>query len=309
MTSTRQMVVTLVVVAVVCAVILSFVYAFTEPRIAETQAKLTLSGLEEVISAHKYIEVIPGTLWRAVDSLDQEIGIVFRVFPQGYGGPIPITVGLNEEKRITGIRIASAAEGLAETPGLGVKITEPAFTSQFKDKSADEVALEQNGGTVQAITAATISSRAVSEGVRKGIKTYAGYLEAAYDFVSVFPEAENFIEIIPDTLWYALAKDDTLGIVFIGSTNGYLNVIRFMVGCNTSLRITGVSILYSRETEGIGEVIRSEEFLNEFKEGIPEAVSGATISTRALINGVSEHIDRFKESIRCPGLASSRVGW
>lgn len=298
MTSTRQMIVTLVVVAVVCAVILSFVYAFTEPRIAETQAQLTLSGLEEVISAYKYVEVIPGTLWRAMDSLDQEIGIVFRVFPQGYGGPIPITVGLNEEKQITGIRIASAAEGLAETPGLGVKITEPGFTSQFKGKSSDEVALVQDGGTIQAITAATISSRAVSEGVRKGLKTYADYLEATYDLGSVFPGADNFIEVLPDTLWYALNKADTIGIVFIGAIQGYLDSIKFMVGCSTKGNITGVTILYSQETDGIGEVIRSEAFLERFKQGKPEAVSGATISTRALINGVADCRQKYKEYLK-----------
>jgi len=298
MTSTRQMIVTLVIVAVICAVILSFVYAFTEPRIAETQAKLTLSGLEEVMSAYKYIEVVPGTLWRAVDSLDQEIGIVFRVFPQGYGGPIPITVGLNEERKITGIRIAGAAEGLAETPGLGVKITEPGFTSQFKDKSGDEVALEQDGGTIHAITAATISSRAVSEGIRKGLKTYADYLEATYDLGSVFPGADNFIEILPDTLWYALNKTDTMGIVFIGIIQGYLDKIKFMVGCNTKGDITGAAILYSQETEGIGEVIRSEAFLERFKQGEPEAISGATISTQALINGVAEGMQKYKEYIR-----------
>jgi electron transport complex protein RnfG len=298
MTGTRLMIITLFVVAVICAVVLSFVYAFTEPRIAETQAKLTLSGLEEVISAYKYLEVVPGTLWKAMDSLDQEIGIVFRVFPQGYGGQIPITVGLNEAGKITGIRIASAAEGLSETPGLGMKVTEPGFTSQFKNKGADEVALKQDGGAIQAITAATISSRAVSEGIKKGIRTYARYLETAYDMKSVFPEGDNFIEIIPDTLWYALSKADTVGIVFISSIKGYLDRIGFMVGCNKKGEITGVAILYSQETEGIGEVIRSEEFLGRFKQGKPEAVSGATISTRALINGVAEGLQKYKEYLK-----------
>jgi electron transport complex protein RnfG len=298
MTSTRQMVVTLFVVAVTCAVILSFVYAFTEPRIAETQAKLTLSGLEEVISAHKYVEVIPGTLWQAVDSSDHEIGIVFRVFPQGYGGPIPITVGLDREGTITGIRIASAAEGLSETPGLGAKITEPAFTGQFKDKCAPEIALEQDGGTIQAITAATISSRAVNEGVRKGIEMYAEYLGSTFDMTRVFSEANNFIEIIADSLWYALADSDTVGIVFAGVAEGYLDCIKFLVGYSREERIAGIAILYSQETEGLGEAIRDEEFLGKFKQGIPEAISGATISSKALIDGVTRGIQKYKEYSR-----------
>lgn len=298
MTSARQMVVTLFVVAVTCAVILSFVYAFTEPRIAETQAKLTLSGLEEVISAHKYVEVIPGTLWQAVDSSGHEIGIVFRVFPQGYGGPIPITVGLDREGAITGIRIASAAEGLSETPGLGAKITEPTFTGQFKDKCAVEIALEQDGGAIQAITAATISSRAVSEGVRKGIQAYAEYLGPTFDMSRVFSGANNFVEIIADSLWYALADSDTVGIVFTGVAEGYLDDIRFAVGYSREGKVTSVAIIYSQETEGIGEVIQDEEFLGKFKGGIPEAISGATISSKALIDGVTSGIQKYKEYIR-----------
>ena len=298
MTSTRQMVVTLFVVAVTCAVILSFVYAFTEPRIVETQAQLTLSGLEQVMNAHQYVEVIPGTLWQAMDSLDKEIGIVFRVFPQGYGGPIPVTVGLNNEGNITGIRIASAAEGMSETPGLGAKITEPVFTEQYRNKCAEEVALEQDGGTIQAITAATISSRAVSEGVTKGIEKYAEYVGPAFDMTQVFPEADNFVEVIADRLWYALAGSDTVGIVFSSMVAGYLDCIKFAVGYTMRGRISGVTILYSQETEGIGEKIRDSEFLGRFKEVIPEAISGATVSSKALIDGVRAGIERYKEYVK-----------
>lgn len=297
MTSTRQMVVTLFVVAVTCAVVLSFVYAFTEPRIEETKTQMTLSGLSEVISAHEFVEVIPGTLWQALDSASNEIGIVFRVFPQGYAGPIPITVGLNNEAIITGIRVASAAEGLSETPGLGAKITESTFTDQFKNKCAAEISLAQDGGAIQAITAATISSRAVIEGVRRGIETYAGDMGLPFDMTCVFSQANNFIEILPGSLWYALADADTLGIVFFGAAEGYLDMIRFAVGYSKDQSITGVDIVYSQETEGIGEVIRDEEFLEKFKQGIPDVISGATISSKALIDGVQAGIERFKEYV------------
>ena len=297
MTSIRQMIITLFIVAVTCAVVLSFVYAFTEPRIVETQAQLTLSGLEEVITAHEYKEIIPDTLWQAVDSSGDNIGVVFRVFPQGYAGPIPITVGLDNDGKITGIRVASAAEGLAETPGLGAKITQPGFTEQFKGKTAADVALEQEGGSIEAITAATISSRAVASGVKKGIEMYGACLIPSCDPGMVFAEAERFVEVIKDTLWKAVRGADTLGIVFVGVVEGYLDDIKFMVGYNMEKIITGVAILHSQETEGIGEVIRDGEFLERFKSGIPEAVSGATISTKALINGVTSGLERFKEYV------------
>jgi electron transport complex protein RnfG len=294
MTSTRQMIMTLCIVALTCAIVLSFVYAFTSPRITETQKNLMLDGLKEVSQAFEFVEIIPDTLWRALDSLKKSTGIVFRVFPQGYGGSIPITVGLDTDGKITGVRIASAAEGLKETPGLGAKITEPDFTQQFIGKCAPEVQLKNGGGEIDAITAATISSRAVTAGIRRGIEIYAHYLGEVYDKRNVFPAAENFREIIHDTLWYAVGESDTIGIVFFGVTQGYLDCIKFIAGVDNKEKITGVEIVYSNETEGIGEAIRDQKFLNTFKEGAAEAITGATISSQALIDAVQENLQRFK---------------
>ncbi len=298
MTSTRNMVLTLLIVAIVCSVILSFVYSYTEPLIAETQNQMTLDGLKQVINAQEFVEIIPDTLWRAVDSSGMLTGIVFRVFPQGYGGPIPITVGLDLDGKVTGVRVASAAEGLKETPGLGVKITEPEFKDQFIGKCGSAVQLKNDGGEIDAITAATISSRAVCNGVKKGIETYLNYLEKPLDKKCVFSGAQEFVEIIKDTLWYALKDADTVGVVFIGITQGFVDCIKFMVGVGTDAKINGVKILYSNETEGIGEVIREEEFLDKFKQGYPETITGATVSSQALIDAVKGYITRYKEYLK-----------
>lgn len=294
MTSTRSMVVTLFIVAVICSVILSFVYSYTAPQIEETQKALTLAGLKEVIVAQEFTPVMPDTVWKAIDSTQNVVGIVFRVFPQGYGGPVPIMVGLDLEGKITGIRIASAAEGLKETPGLGVKIIEPSFRDQFIGKTIDNVLLKRDGGEIDAITAATISSRAVCKGIKQGIEEFASYLCPPLDKRCVFPDAQDFIEVIPDTLWYAFGESDTLGIVFIATTQGYADQIKFIIGLTAKGQITGVEILYSNETPGIGEVIRGKEFLNSFKEKIPDAITGATVSSQALINGIKEQVEVYK---------------
>ena len=298
MTSTRSMVITLLIVAVVCSVVLSFVYSYTGPRIEETQKELTLAGLREVIEADIFTAVIPDTLWEAKDSADNKVGIVFRVFPQGYGGPIPIMVGLGLEGAITGIRIASAAEGLKETPGLGVKITEPEFRDQFIGKKLDNVLIKKDGGEIDAITAATISSRAVCNGIKLGIEQYAGYLCPPFDKCSIFPGAVDFIEIIPEILWYALKGADTLGIVFIGTVQGYAEQIEFIVGLDKENKITGIDILYSNETPGIGEAIKDTVFLISFTKKIPDAITGATVSSKALIDGVKNKIEEYKDYLK-----------
>lgn len=295
MTNTRQMVITLFIAAIVCAVILSFVYGFTTPRIDEARRNAIIASLKEAIDAADFSEIIPDTLWHARDSSGTFVGIVFRIFPQGYGGPIPVTVGLDRDEKITGIRIASAAEGLKETPGLGSKITESEFTEQFVNKSINTVGLKKEGGEIDAVTAATISSRAVTNGVRNGIEKYLHYLREDIEEIrsAFFPEAE-LIDIITDHLWYAISENETLGIVFEGATFGYLDSIKYLVAVDKASTIMGMEIIYSKETEGIGESIRDKAFLEQFKLGWPDAISGATISSKALIEAVKKDVTQYK---------------
>ena len=85
----------------------------------------------------------------------------------GYGGKIKLMVGIDAEKgTITGIKVLSHSE----TPGLGARSTEPEWQAQFKGKSLknDLVVTKQDptkDNDIRAITAATITSRAVVTGV------------------------------------------------------------------------------------------------------------------------------------------------
>lgn len=60
-----------------------------------------------------------------------------------------------------------------ETPGLGTKMTEPSFKDQFVDKNPGnyELKVKKDGGPVDAITAATISSRAYCDAVQRAYNT------------------------------------------------------------------------------------------------------------------------------------------
>ncbi len=292
------MIITLVVVAVVCATVLALFYSFTVPLIAKTRVDLALAGLKEVAEADSFLEIISDTLWNAIGPDENVVGIVFRVWPQGYGGLIPITVGLDNDRKITGIRIAGASEGLKETPGLGVKITEADFRGQFIGKSADEVRLKKDGGLIDAITAATISSKAVCDGVRNGIEKYAQYGGPEFDKRNIFPDADDFIAIIKDSLWYALKAGDTLGIVFLASGEGYLDRIVVAVGLDRNKKIVGVDILMSQETAGIGELIREKDFLAKIRDGKPETISGATVSSEAVITAVKEAAKSYGEYLK-----------
>ena len=89
-------------------------------------------------------------------------GYAFLAAGRGYSGDIDILVGLEDEVTIKGVTIISQSE----TPGLGNRITENFFTSVFAGINIDDIALKQDGGQIDAITGATISSQAVVEAVR-----------------------------------------------------------------------------------------------------------------------------------------------
>ena len=93
---------------------------------------------------------------------EAEIGFAFLAVGKGYGGLIDILVGLENETTIKGVTIVSHLE----SPGLGARITESSFREQFIGVNIADVALRQKGGEIDAITGATISSRAVVDAIR-----------------------------------------------------------------------------------------------------------------------------------------------
>jgi electron transport complex protein RnfG len=89
------------------------------------------------------------------------VGIAFESYGKGYGGDVGLMVGINmETDTIIGVGVTTHAE----TPGLGAKAKEdPGFSAQFSGISALEpVKVSKDGGSINAISGATITSRAVA---------------------------------------------------------------------------------------------------------------------------------------------------
>ena len=87
--------------------------------------------------------------------------------PVGYGGTISITVGLDSNLNVTGVAITN----MKETPGLGARAKEPSFYEQFigKKEGVSVTKDTPNGNQIQAISGATITSKAVTKGVNDAI--------------------------------------------------------------------------------------------------------------------------------------------
>ena len=101
---------------------------------------------------------------------DKPWAIAFESKGTGFGGDIGVMVGFDLEKDVlTGVGILTHSE----TPGLGARIVEPAFTANFKGKTLTTVyKVTKEGGDIDAVSGATNSSRGVCAAVQKCIDLY-----------------------------------------------------------------------------------------------------------------------------------------
>jgi electron transport complex protein RnfG len=163
----------LIVLFLVCGIAagsLAFVNAATKDRIAEFARLEKIEAMQKVLpQAEEFVEVTAGKLWEARAG-GQVVGRVLAASTQGYSGPIEGLVGLDADGVVSGVRVLVQTE----TPGLGAKIITPGFLGQYQGKKAEELALRKDdpAGRIDAITAATISSRALTTAVRKAVDAY-----------------------------------------------------------------------------------------------------------------------------------------
>lgn len=98
--------------------------------------------------------------------------VVTVVANDGYGGDIKFSVGIKKDGTVNGISILN----ISETAGLGMKAKEEKFQSNFKNKNASVFTVTKNGATkngdVEAISGATITSKAVTKGVNSAVCVY-----------------------------------------------------------------------------------------------------------------------------------------
>lgn len=166
-------------ITLVVALALGAVNAVTVDKIAQINQQKILDSLELVMpgAEAEQIDVAEGTTitteTKNATSIEilsaykmtkdgADAGYCVEVGPTGFGGVVDTMVGIDAEGNITGVSVISAA---SETPGLGARATEEAFQGQYAGMAGTEVAVTKDGGTVEALTGATITSRCVSEGV------------------------------------------------------------------------------------------------------------------------------------------------
>jgi len=176
----KNMVLALFLVTGIAALALGGVYVLTKEPIAIAKQKKLEAAIKAVLPEFDTITISKAfdpdgdslTFYRAAKE-GKPIGVAVETYTnKGFGGNIDVMVGFSEDGTITNTSVLS----LKETPGLGDKLqkSKSNFSDQFigKNPANFKLLVKKDGGDVDAITAATISSRAFCDALQRAFDTY-----------------------------------------------------------------------------------------------------------------------------------------
>jgi Na+-translocating ferredoxin:NAD+ oxidoreductase subunit G len=176
----RNMVLSLTFISLAASACLGFVYEFTKKPIELSNLNKKLEAIKQVVPEfnNNPDEEMYKLPTGDGDSLDiypakkdnMVVGYAVNTYTQkGFSGNISLMAGFKTDGTIFNITVLEQKE----TPGLGTKMTEPQFKDQFNDKNPSlyNLKVKKDGGHVDAITAATISSRAFCDAVQRAYNT------------------------------------------------------------------------------------------------------------------------------------------
>lgn len=191
----------LTIITLVSGVALGAVYEITKAPIANAQEEAKQEAYKQVfadadsfddlkVDAKEAAEAVKAAgvddgaeINEAVEAKQggETIGYVITATdPNGYGGDIQVSVGIQNDGTVNGISLLS----ISETAGLGMKASEPEFYEQYSGKQTDHFYVSKDGGEgeeIDAISGATITSRAVTGAVNASLGYFQNVLGGSAD--------------------------------------------------------------------------------------------------------------------------------
>ena len=267
----------LTVIALVAAVALATTNLITEKPIAEQNLGENQQALKAMFpEADEFAEVSPGEssgvdFVYEVRQSGQIIGYAVKETVHGYGGSIEVLTGMESGGILRGISVGGP--DFKETEGLGARAKEPEFTDQFAGKTPPL----KLGETIDGISGATITSRAVVDGVNQGVQKVQS-LTGGGDGSA--PETEQ------------PAREANASVI------GYGGPVLVRLRLNAAGAIEALTVGEARfaETDGVGSKVKDASFLGQFEGKTPplelgkdvDGISGATVSSQAVVDAVNQ---------------------
>ncbi|MFW5684684.1 MAG: FMN-binding protein [Spirochaetota bacterium] len=186
----RRMIITLTAVMALSGLVLAGTFSGLSPRIEANRIAALNASLAAIFAGDDAdasnlefdeLDADGPTIYRGSTPAGELLGYAVRLQTQGYGGTITLLVGLSADlQTIEGIEIVEQVE----TPGLGGNITSPEFKEQFSELTTEErIAMVKNvepdkaANEIQAISGATITSRAIVSGINETLDEAIAVIE------------------------------------------------------------------------------------------------------------------------------------
>ena len=176
----KNMSLSLFIICATMSAALGIVYILTKGPIEQAEKQKITEALRKVLPAFNND---PNAEMVQIDNMElypakmngKVVGVAVKAITnKGYSGDVTIMAGFKPDGSIYNSEIISQKE----TPGLGAKMTEPKFRCQFNGKTPGtfKVSVKKDGGDVDAITAATISSRAFCTAILNAYNGFNKYI-------------------------------------------------------------------------------------------------------------------------------------
>ena len=184
--------------AAIGAATLAITEHLTRERIAERQRAYELESLHAVLEAGSYdndpvTDVVhvrdqellgtdaPVAVHRARRNGRPVTAVLLPVAPGGYSGPIRLMVGIHADGTLSGVRVLTHRE----TPGLGdaIDADKSDWIEQFAGRSLgepEEWQMKRDGGTIDQLSGATITSRAVADALHNALSYFEAHREQLF---------------------------------------------------------------------------------------------------------------------------------
>ncbi|MEG1263044.1 MAG: FMN-binding protein, partial [Clostridia bacterium] len=270
---------------------------FAAPASAEpaTEPAVAAAATTEPATTEPAVAVAAEIKATAVEAVETKTATA-----KGFGGDVEVTVGFDAEGAIASLTVGGAK--FAETPGIGAKAQESAFTDQFIGKKGPLT----YGEGVDAIAGATVTSGAVLEAVNS---LFAAPASAAPAAATTEPATVPAVTMSPATAAKSAtsaacdekseqAEKDTLAYsTVVTKAQGFGGEIEVEVDIDPDKTVRAVRVGGAKfaETAGLGAKAQESAFTDQFVgkkgpfvygEGV-DAISGATITSNAVLEAIN----------------------
>ncbi len=173
----------LLIITTIAAFVLGLTNDVTQAIIVQRAEEKNIESIKALLPEAEEFQKVEGVASGIIVEVYEGIkggsvvGYTVKTLPKGYGGTVETLVGITIDGKVAGLKIGQHTE----TPGLGSKVADAAFVNNFIGKDAIEFSVTKEApakdAEIQAVSGATVSSKAVTTGVNASTELFDSNLK------------------------------------------------------------------------------------------------------------------------------------